>query len=227
MKKIGLIGAMAQEVRQIKEHLVIAGTDNIAGYTFISGSLNGKLVVLTVSGVGKVNATICTQILIDRFNVDCVINTGLAGRLNHDLRMCDVVISDGVTFHDVKVEQLIQCFPNREWFNADQKLMNYAIHACDLTRSENWNYLVGNVLTGDSYITLDKVKKRVQKDYNGLCFDMEGAAVAHTAYVNRIPFVVVRCISDGGNMDYETFDKVAANINGQIALQMIKLMAEY
>ncbi len=231
IKKIGIIGAMAQEIRVIKEHLVIAGTDNIAGFTFISGSLNGKLVVLTVSSIGKVNAAVCTQLMIDHFHVDCVINTGIAGSLNAELRMCDVVISEDTTYHDVRQEQMISCFPNRESFYADQRLVNYAVHACDLTRSENWNYIVGRILTGESFVADDRVKKKIVKQYGGDCIEMEGAAIAHTAYLNRIPFVIIRCISDkadsAANFDYTTFEKVAANISAQIVVQMIRLMAEY
>lgn len=231
IKKIGIIGAMAQEVRVIKEHLVIAGTDNIAGFTFISGSLNGKLVVLTLSSIGKVNAAVCTQLLIDHFRVDCIINTGIAGSLVSELRMCDIVISEDATYHDVRAEQMISCFPNRETFYADQRLVNYAIHACDLTRSENWNYVVGRVLTGESFVADDRVKRKIVKQYGGACVDMEGGAIAHTAYLNRIPFVIIRCISDradsAANLNHSTFEKVAANISAQIMVQMIKLMAEY
>lgn len=231
MKKIGIIGAMAQEIRQIKEHLVIAGSDNFAGYTFITGSLNGKMVVLTVSGIGKVNAAICTQLMIDHYEVDCIINTGIAGALNTELRMCDVVISDDVTYHDVRPEQMISCFPNRETFFADQKLINYATHACDLTRSENWNYVVGRIISGESFVAEERQKKKLVKQYSAYCVEMEGAAIGHVSYVNRVPFVVIRSISDRAeknqNLDHQTYEKVSANICAQIVVQMIRLMSEY
>lgn len=231
MKKIGIIGAMAQEIRNIKEFLVIAGSDNFAGYTFITGSLNGKLIVLTVSGIGKVNAAICTQLMIDHYQVDCIINTGIAGAISPELRMCDVVISEDVTYHDVKPEQMISCFPNRETFYADPKLVNYATHACDLTRSENWNYMVGRIVSGESYVAEDRHKKKIVKQYNALCVEMEGAAIGHTAYVNRVPFVVIRSISDradkNSQIEHSTFEKVSANICAGIVVQMIRLMSEY
>lgn len=231
MKKIGIIGAMALEIRGIKEHLVIAATDNYAGFTFISGSLNGKLVVLTISGIGKVNAAICSQLMINHFNVDCIINTGIAGALHSDLRMCDVVISEDVTYHDVNPDQMISCFPNKERFYADQKLIKYAVHACDLTRTENWDYRVGRIVSGDQFVADDRKKKQIVKQYDALCVEMEGAAVAHTAYVNMIPFIVIRSISDSADrnasLDYETFEKVSSNISANLVVQMIRLMSEY
>lgn len=231
MKKIGIIGAMALEIRVIKEHLVIAGTDNFAGFTFITGSLNGKLVVLTVSGIGKVNAAICTQLMIDHYDVDCIINTGIAGSLQPDLRICDVVISDDVTYHDVRPEQMISCFPNKESFFADQKLVNYAVHACDLTRTENWNYRVGRIVSGEQFVADDRKKKQIIKQYNAQCVEMEGAAVAHAAYVNRVPFIIIRSISDtadhNANLDSETFEKISTNISSNIVVQMIRLMSDY
>lgn len=231
MKKIGVIGALAMEVRIIKEHLVIAGTDNFAGFTFITGSLNGKLIVLTVSGIGKVNAAICAQLMIDHYDVDCIINTGIAGSLDAELRMCDVVISDDVTYHDVNPEQMITCFPNRETFYADQRLINYAIHACDLTRTENWNYKVGRVISGEQFISDERKKKQLAKHYHAQCVEMEGAAIAHVAYVNRVPFVVIRSISDtqdkNASAHYENFEKVSANISSNLVVQLIRLMSEY
>lgn len=231
MKKIGIIGAMALEIRVIKEHLVIAGTDNFAGFTFITGSLNGKLVVLTVSGVGKVNAAICAQLMIDHYDVDCIINTGIAGSLDTQLRVCDMVISDDVTYHDVRPDQMITCFPNRESFYADQRLINYAMHACDLTRSENWNYKVGRIVTGDQFISDERKKKQISKRFHAACVEMEGAAVAHVAYVNRVPFIIIRSISDTADRNasahYENFEKVSANISSNLVVQMIRLMSEY
>lgn len=231
MKKIGIIGAMALEIRGIKEHLVIAGTDNYAGFTFITGSLNGKLVVLTVSGIGKVNAAICAQLMIDHYNVDCIINTGIAGSLDPELRMCDVVISDDVTYHDVNPDQMISCFPNKERFYADQRLINYAVHACDLTRTENWDYKVGRIVSGEQFVADDKKKKQIVKQFDALCVEMEGAAIGHVAYCNRVPFVVIRCISDSADrnayLDYETFEKVSANISSTLVIQLIRLMNEY
>ncbi len=231
MKKIGVIGAMALEIRVIKEHLVIAGTDNFAGFTFITGSLNGKLIVLTVSGIGKVNAAICAQLMIDHYDVDCIINTGIAVSLDPQLRICDVVISDDVTYHDVRPDQMITCFPNRESFYADQRLINYAMHACDLTRSENWNYKVGRIVTGDQFISDDRKKKQLTKRYHAECVEMEGAAIAHVAYVNRVPFVIIRSISDSSDKNasahYENFEKVSANISSNLVVQLIRLMSEY
>lgn len=231
MKKIGIIGAMALEIRVIKEQMVIAGTDNFAGFTFITGSFNGKLVVLTVSGIGKVNAAICAQLMIDHYDVDCIINTGIAGGVQPYLRICDVVISDDVTYHDVRPEQMISCFPNKEFFYADDRLINYAIHACDLTRTENWNYRVGRIVTGDQFVADDRKKKQIVKQYGAQCVEMEGAAIAHAAYVNRVPFLVIRSISDSADrnasLDYETFEKVSANISSNIVVQMIRLMSEY
>ncbi len=231
MKKIGIIAAMALEIRIIKEHLVIAGTDNFAGFTFITGSLNGKMVVLTISGIGKVNAAICAQLMIDHYDVECIINTGIANGIAPDLRTCDVVISEDVTYHDVRPEQMISCFPNKEVFTADQKMIDYAIHACDLTRTENWEYRVGRIVSGEQFVSGVRKKKQIIQQYKAQCVDMEGAAIGHVAHVNRVQFVIIRSISDSANrdasLDYQTFEKVSSNISSNIVIQMIHLMGEY
>lgn len=228
MKKIGIIGAMALEIRMIKESLIISSTDNYAGFTFITGSLNGKWIVLTVSGVGKVNAAMCTQIMIDQFGVDCIINTGIAGGMHPDVRPCDVIISDTLTYHDVRPRQMLSCFPYVSEFKADSKLVNYAITACDAINSHHWSYRVGKIVSGESFVTEPKLRRKIAKEYEPFCVEMEGAAIAHVAHVNRVPFVVIRCISDRADeqatMDYETFEKVSANIAAGIVVNMVKVI---
>lgn len=231
MKKIGIIGAMAQEIRIIKDSLIVSSTDNFSGFTFITGSLNGKWIVLTVSGVGKVNAAICAQVMIDKFNVDCIINNGFAGTMHPEVRVCDVIISESVTYHDVRKEQMAECFPYLTEFQSDSRLINYAIHACDIIRSDNWHYRVGKIVSGDSFVTDPRLRKRIMKEYSPMCMDMEGAAIGHVAAINRIPFVVIRCIADGtdiySTIDQGTFGKISANIAAGIVVNMIKLLSEY
>ncbi len=228
MKNIGIIGAMALEIELLKNKIDINRKENIAGFDFFLGSIKDKNVIITRCGEGKVNAASCTQILIDRFGVDCIVNTGIAGGLHESVKICDVVISNNVTHHDVRKGQMESCFPYRDCFQADEKLIESAVKACKLHHSEEWNYHIGRIVSGESFIQDSEIKKNLIRDYSPHCVEMEGSAIGHVAHINNIPFVVIRSISDNADdeatISYNTFETMAANKSAEIVLSMLQIL---
>lgn len=217
IKKIGIIGAMEEEVTALREKLADAKLLQKASMDFYSGTLNGVEAVIVRSGIGKVNAGICTQILADVYQVDAVINTGIAGSLKAEINIGDIVISSDTLQHDMDATGFgyepgviprmeTSCFP------ADEELLKKAKAACEEAVPEI-QVFTGRVVSGDQFISDRAVKERIVKQFDGMCTEMEGAAIAQAAYMNHIPFVVIRAISDkaddSATMDYPTFERQA------------------
>ncbi len=217
IKKIGVIGAMEEEVLALREKLMDVRQLQKASMDFYSGTLNGKEVVIVRSGIGKVNAGICTQILADVYQVDAVINTGIAGSLKTEINIGDVVISTDTLQHDMDATGFgyepgviprmeTSCFP------ADPELLKQAEAACR-EAVPRIQVFTGRVVSGDQFISDKKVKERIVRQFGGMCTEMEGAAIAQAAWLNGIPFVVIRAISDkaddSATMDYPTFERQA------------------
>jgi adenosylhomocysteine nucleosidase len=218
MKKTGIIGAMEIEVEQIKKDMQISRTVKRAKMEFVEGTLAGRPVVVVRSGIGKVNAAVCTQLLVDEFQVDCVINTGIAGSLNADINIGDIVISSDVVHHDMDAVNFgypLGQIPQMEVFSfeADSELADAAEAVCHQVNPEVAVFR-GRVVSGDQFIAEKSVKERIIANFGGYCTEMEGAAIAQTAYLNEIPFVILRAISDkaddSATMDYPTFERQAA-----------------
>ena len=226
MKKIGIIGAMDVEIELLKSKFDINKKENIAGFDFFFGSIDNKSIIITSCGGGKVNAAACTQILIDRFHVDGIINTGIAGGLHESVKICDIVISSNVTHHDVRKRQMESCFPYKEYFQADERLIEAAVKACELHHSPEWNYHIGRIISGESFIEDSEIKKNLIRDYSPHCVEMEGSAIGHVAHINNIPFIVIRSISDNADddatMSYREFESIAANKSAEIVFSMIE-----
>lgn len=232
MKKIGIIGAMDEEVAKLKECLEEANVVEKAGMEFYSGKLNEKEVVVVRSGVGKVNAACCTQILIDVFDVDVIINTGIAGSLNAEINIGDVVISTDVLHHDVNAEKFGYKrgqVPRMEVYSfaADERLREVAKLANQKVNAEI-SVFEGRIVSGDQFIADDKRKQEIISDFEGYCTEMEGAAIGQCAYLNKVPFVVIRSISDKADssavMDYPTFEKMAIENSVKLMREMMKFM---
>ncbi len=215
---LGIIGAMDIEVDSLKNEMENPAINIIAGMDFYEGVIGGKDVVVVKCGIGKVNAAMCTQILADRYNVDAVINTGVAGSLNNDIDICDIVISTVAQEHDMDVTALGYekgIIPDMDVsiFEADRKLV-------ELTKKSakeaglDVKVFEGKVVSGDQFISTHEKKKSLKNSFGGDCAEMEGAAIAHVASLNNISFLVIRAISDkadgGAHMDYPTFEKKAA-----------------
>lgn len=221
---IGIIGAMDEEVEQIVEAMDSERTEEKAGMTFHCGQLGGKDIVVVRSGIGKVNAAACTQILCDDFHIDAVVNTGIAGSLDAAIDIGDVVLSSDVLHHDVDATGFgyaLGQIPRMDTlaFQADKVMLDTAKKCCEGVLA-NVTAHVGRVVSGDQFISDKDVKKRICSNFSGLCTEMEGAAIAQTAYINQVPFLIIRAISDkaddSATMDYPTFETQA--IKNSVAL---------
>lgn len=218
MNKIGIIGAMELEVAALKSKLELKNVVDKAGMKFHEGILNGKDVVIVQCGIGKVNAGICVQILADLFAVNTVINTGVAGSLRAEINIGDIIVSTDACEHDMDVSALGYepgIIPQMEtsFFKADRKLIEEAIAVCHEVNPEI-NVYEGRVVSGDQFISDGTVKDRLIQQFDGSCAEMEGAAIAHAAFLNKIPYIVLRAISDkadgSAHMDYPEFERAAA-----------------
>ena len=214
MAKIGIIGAMELEVDALKAAMEVKNTVTRAGMEFKEGTLNGADVVVVRSGIGKVNAALCVQILVDLFQITHVINTGVAGSLNADLDIGGYPDFKDAIHHDV--DATVFGYPLGELpqmgireFIADETLVNLAVESCKKVNPD-LTVRTGRVVSGDQFISSDDVKKRLIEVFHGDCAEMEGASIAHGAYLNKIPFIVIRAISDkadgSAEMDYTAFE---------------------
>lgn len=229
---LGIIGAMDVEVNGLKEAMENPQVKRIAGMDFYQGSIADKEVVVVKCGIGKVNAAMCTQILADRFHITEVINTGVAGSLNPDINICDIVISTSAQEHDMDVSPLgyekgvIPDLENSE-FVADKRLIALAKKGAEAAEL-GVNIFEGKVVSGDQFIGTFEAKDRLRANFGGDCAEMEGASIAHVAFLNQIPFVIIRAISDkadgGAEIDYPTFEKKAAQNSIKLLNEMIKCL---
>ena len=218
MKKIGIIGAMELEVEELKSRLTEVKITEKAGMAFYEGILNGAKVVIVRCGIGKVNAALCVQILVDLFEVTHLINTGVAGSLNATLDIGDILISRDCIQHDMDVSPLgyepgIIPQMKTSCFQADDRLADLALNSCRKVNPDI-HALIGRVVSGDQFIATKEVKDKLISLFHADCAEMEGAAIAHGAYLNAVPFVIIRAISDkaddSAQMDYPSFEKAAA-----------------
>lgn len=215
---IGIIGAMDEEVISLKRKMNITHTTIIASMEFCQGTMNDKELVVVRCGIGKVNAAVCTQVLIDRFDADCIINTGVAGGLHPDINIGDIVISSDTVEHDMDASAVGNPrgeIPrmNKTYFEADEKLVTVAKAAAQNLEGDH-KVVIGRVASGDQFISSIKVKEDIYSTFTAYCAEMEGAAIAHTCYLNQIPFVIIRAISDkadhSADVNFEEFVHVAA-----------------
>ena len=214
---IGIIGAMEQEVSQVVAAMTDAKTVEIAGMIFNSGKFCGKDVIVVKSGIGKVNAAICTQILATYFKVDAVINTGIAGSLKAEINIGDVVLSTDALQHDMDATNFGYepgVIPGMKvsTFKASEELIEKAEKACKREVPE-LGVFKGRVVSGDQFVSDKATKNRIADTFHGYCTEMEGAAIAQAAYLNNIPFLIIRAISDKADdsaaIDYDEFERRA------------------
>lgn len=218
MTKLGIIGAMQQEVETLLERMENKNAVTVAGSTFYEGILSGLNVVVVQCGIGKVNAAICTQILCDCYHVTHIVNTGIAGSLCADLDIGDLVVSRDAMHHDFDCTAF--GYPHGKVpgmevvaFPADENLIRLAFAAAEAVNAGHTK--IGRVASGDQFVADPALKDKIISVSNALCTEMEGAAIAHTAHRNGIPFVILRAISDkadnSAEMDYPSFEKLAAH----------------
>jgi adenosylhomocysteine nucleosidase len=231
--KLGIIGAMAVEIATLKENMERMTVTTRAGMEFYEGKLEGLDAVVVQCGIGKVNAAMCAQILCDCFEVTHLVNTGIAGSLCAELDIADLVISKDAIHHDFDLRfwgRPIGQVPGMEVvaFPAEDEMIRRAYAAAEAINPGHTK--IGRVASGDQFICSAEQKQKIIADTNAICAEMEGASIAHTAYRNGIPFVIIRAISDkaddSAEMDYPTFEALAAQRCAQVTMQMAKEMAE-
>lgn len=230
MKKIGIIGAMDLEVDTLKAKMTDTSVTTKAAMEFWQGKFNGTDVVVVRSGIGKVNAALCVQILADLFAVTHVINTGIAGSLNAALDIGDILISEDTVQHDVNATVFgypLGKIPGMDVvaFQADKDMAELALKTCAQVNPDIHARL-GRVVSGDQFICDKAVKEHLIREFHGDCAEMEGASIAHGAYLNGIPFLVIRAISDkadgSAEMDYPTFEREAALHSARLVEAMVE-----
>lgn len=232
MRKIGIIGAMEEEVAALKEQMKIEELRMIAGMEFCRGICEGKPVIVVRSGIGKVNAAVCTQILCDIFGAEAIINTGVAGSLRNEINIGDIVLSEDALQHDMDAtgfgyEPGVIPRMEQSVFQGDAELLMLAENVCREVNPEIQVFR-GRVVSGDQFISNREVKERITDMFGGYCTEMEGAAIAQTAWLNQVPFVVIRAISDkadgSAEMDYSEFEMKAIEHTVHLVTGMLRNM---
>lgn len=231
MIKIGIIGAMDVEIEKICQNISGTILHQVCGLDFLEGFLEGTPVVIVRSGVGKVNAALCAQLLVTKFKITHLINTGVAGALASGLGVLDVVISTEVMYHDVDAtnwgyESCTIPGMNRT-FPAAPELVTLAADACKKNFPSK-HCIQGLIASGDQFIGSNQLKEKIKRLCNPACVEMEGAAIGHVASVNQIPFVVIRCMSDMADDNGESTarfnEKEGANISAHIVCTMAEAL---
>ncbi|MCI9423030.1 MAG: 5'-methylthioadenosine/adenosylhomocysteine nucleosidase [Dorea sp.] len=229
---IGIIGAMEEEVAALKEAMDIHETVEQASMVFCKGVLCGKEVVIVRSGIGKVNAGICAQILVDRFKADTLINTGIAGSLDAKIDIGDMVISTDALHHDMDATEFgypVGQVPRMEVmsFPADEELVKKAVQASEKANPDIHTF-TGRVASGDQFIASREVKDKIVENFHPLCVEMEGAGIAHAAHLNKVSYVIIRAISDkadnSASVDYPTFERQAIAHSVRLVKELLTLI---
>ncbi|MCR4741920.1 MAG: 5'-methylthioadenosine/adenosylhomocysteine nucleosidase [Treponema sp.] len=226
---IGIIGAMESEVESIFANMTSKEKININNLTFYKGKLFDKEVVVVKCGVGKVNAALCTQLLILTFKVDKVINTGIAGATGKGLNIYDFVVSSQALYHDFDTSffgyKLGQVPGMEETFKADDELQKIALQAFEKSGlAKEHKIQNGLIASGDQFIAGGEKKAFIVNNFHPLCVEMEGAAIAHACFANKVPFVIIRCMSDcADDSAVETYEESkASKVSSTFLMEVIK-----
>lgn len=223
MNTIGIIGAMPSELADIRAALPDAVEETCAGFSYFRANIGSKTVIFACSGIAKVNAALCAQVMIDHMGVEAILNAGIAGGMQNTIHVCDLVVSSEVLFHDVDPHFLKDYPPYCAVYPANEALIACAQKTCaDFAFACH----TGRIVSGDAFISSNAVKAQIQEQFAPFAVDMESAAIGQCAYRNEIPFVSVRCISDNadddGAMSFDEFEKIAAKRVAELVLAMIE-----
>ena len=228
---IGIIAAMAEELEILLKDLILESKKEKANMTFHKGTLYGKDVVAVVCGIGKVNSAICTQILVSEYNVDKVINVGVAGGIGKEIYPGDIVVAENLVQHDMDTTAFgdkMGQIPRLDTFDfkCDEEMVALAKKACE--EISEINSFTGRIASGDQFVANIEKIQWLDKEFGAISCEMEGASIAQVCYLNSIPFVVIRSISDnannGAHMDYQKFIPVAVKNSTRILKQMLEMM---
>lgn len=225
---IGIIGAMQPEVEAIISSLSDCESETVSGINFRTGLISGKRVAVARCGIGKVFAAICAQTMILKYSPDLIVNTGVGGAIGGGLNCGDVVIADRLCQHDMDTSAIgdpkgLVSGINMIYFDADPKARQILL---SLAEELGLSVKSGTIATGDKFIADSGDKTRIATDFSATVCEMEGCAIAQTAFVNGTPFAVVRAISDSADgeatMDYPTFLGIAAANSTKLTLSLIE-----
>ena len=228
MARIGIVAALDYEIRLFVERCGLHRLIEKPFEALYTGFFAGHSLTLVLCGVGKVNAAVCTQKLIDRFHPEYIIHTGFAGAVSKTLRPLDIAVADELTYHDFHPLSLLGKYaPFTERFTCDKDLKEAACRAAErLAREGGFRYETGTVVSGDMFVEDSAYKQSLRDRFDAVCTEMEGAAVAQTAYLSDVPFCVIRAISDSADEAADmTFDEMvpfAANRTAEIVTEMIR-----
>lgn len=226
---LGIISAMTEELELLLKDMEIKEETKKANMTFYKGTLGNKDIIAVVCGIGKVNAAVCSQILISEFNVTSIINVGVAGGIGKDIYPGDVVVGTNLVQHDMDTTAFGDPFgqiPRLDTFDfkCDETLVKAALESCE--EIKEISTFSGRIISGDQFISsVDKIKW-FEKEFNAMACEMEGASIAQVCYLNNVPCVVIRSISDnannGAHMDYEKFIPIAVRNSTKILKNMLQ-----
>ena len=225
---IGIIGALSDEVREIISRLENRTTETVGNVEYNVGTIGAKSVVVAQCGVGKVAAAICAEAMIIKYAPSLLVNSGVGGALDKTLKPLDIVFADKLVQHDMDTSPLgdpvgLISGINRIYFETDERAREVLKASAEAL---GVNYLIGTVATGDKFISDKADKDRLVELFGATACEMEGGAIAHTAFVNGTPFMVVRAISDSADgeacMDYPTFLPLATKISTALTLALIE-----
>ncbi len=192
-QKIGVMGALPDEVKLLADQLQQTETRRVAGVDFITGTMGDRQVTLCCAGMGKVNAAAAAQLLISVFGAKALVFSGIAGNMSGKVGVGDLVISDTVVYHDAELPMIAQSYPYVSEYHADPALVRAAVAACE---GAGIRHIVGKIATGDRFVADSALKQQIWQACRPDCVEMEGAAVAQVAAKNDLPFVILRTMSD-------------------------------
>jgi len=230
MKSIGIIAAMQEEMNEIKKIMENVVEIKIFNLLFVEGKINNKKCVLVECGIGKVNAARTTQIMLDNYDIEYVINIGTAGALNEELDVTDIVIGNRLVQHDFD----ISAFGKEKgyitgigkYIYSDENLISNCKEVINEDINKEYKVLVGTIASGDIFCTDVKKAKEIRSEFSADCIEMEGAAIAQICYLAHIPFIVIRSISDspdGRNaMTFEKYLTIASKRGAEFINNLIK-----
>lgn len=224
--KWGIIGAMPSEVALLREEMQECNEVQVGRFTFWEGVLYGQEVALAQCGIGKVNAAIVTQLLLDRFGAEQVVNTGIAGAMHEQLKVLDVVVSRELVYHDYEMRFLRDYVPFLEKIEASPALVEQAVEAFEAIDHGSSCCFAGRIATGDQFVESRQVKESIVERFHPMCVEMEGAAIGHVCAAAQVPFVVIRTMSDSADdsagISFDEFEEIAARRSADIVRQLLR-----
>ena len=226
--KIGIIGAMQMEVDALQAAMESPASETVSGITFVTGRIGNHHIVAAQCGIGKVFAAMCAQTMILKYAPEAIINIGVAGSVTKGLQVLDIAIADKVCQHDMDTSPIgdpvgLISGINRIFFPADPKLIGVIEEAA---KSKDCRTVIGTVASGDQFIHTQEQKTFIRETFSASAAEMEGGSIGHVCTVNKVPFAVLRTISDGDGaaMDYAEFAPKAAMQSIEVIMEALKLL---